>query len=34
MTVRGGKHRLTGNVSLGEFHNALQGIKSGKNVLS
>ena len=33
MTVRGGKHCLTGIVSLGEFHNALQGIKSGKKCI-
>ena len=30
MTVKGGKHCLTGIVSLGEFNNAVQGIKSGK----
>ena len=30
MTVRGGKHSPTGIVSLGEFHNAVEGIKSGK----
>jgi hypothetical protein len=34
MTVKGGKHNLTGIVSLGSFHNAMEGIKSGAYTLS
>ena len=30
MTVKGGKHWLTGIVSLEEFYNAVERIKSGK----
>lgn len=32
MTVRGGCHQLTGMVSLGHFHGAMENIKSGKNI--
>lgn len=30
MTVRGGRHRLTGMVSLGKFHDDMKKIESGK----
>ena len=32
MTVKGGCHQLTGMVSLGHFHDAMENIKSGKNI--
>ena len=32
MTVKGGRHQLTGMVSLGYFHDAMENIKSGKKI--
>ena len=32
MTVKGGCQQLTGMVSLGHFHGAMENIKSGKNI--
>ena len=32
MTVKGARHQLTGMVSLGHFHGAMENIKSGKNI--
>lgn len=33
MSVKGGRHQLTGIVSLGSFYNAMENIKSGKKLL-
>ena len=32
MTVKGGRHQLTGMVSLGSFNNAMENIKSSKDL--
>jgi hypothetical protein len=32
MTVKGGRHQLTGMVSLGHFHDTMENIKSGKKI--
>ena len=32
MTVKGGRHQLTGIVSLGSFYNAMENIKSSKEM--
>ena len=31
MTIKGGRHQLTGIVSLESFYDAMENIKSGKN---